>query len=277
MIGDLHCHSTASDGSMKIGDLIQYAGKVGLDYIALTDHDTMSGVSQAIDLGRKYGVRVISGIEISTIDPKRGRKAHLLCYLPVRPELLAPMLEETIKNRDAAMQKSLQMLKAFFPVSEQQVLENAADAPCIYKAHVMQALLDMGYADAVYGEVFREMLGPNGKCYVKNHYPDVRKAAHLVQDAGGVCVLAHPSVYDSAELMQELAEEELLDGIERNHPRNREPDIILADRLCREYGLIATGGTDFHGAYTGNPNPLGTYLTSHEQLDRLFACAKSKQ
>ena len=116
-----------------------------------------------------------------------------------------------------------------------------------------------------------------GSCYVSHAYGEVWETARLIQKAGGVCVLAHPSVYDSIGLMEELAQAGLLDGVERFFPRLREQDIPAIDRVLSEYGLIHTGGTDFHGSNTNHPHPLGTCVTAQDSLERLFHRAKIKQ
>lgn len=102
MIGDLHCHTKLSDGSMGIEDVVFYAKRMGLDFIAITDHDTMAGVTRASVLGQRYGIQVIPGVEISCIDSKRGRKVHMLCYLPLKPMRLESIFQKTLTLRTQA-------------------------------------------------------------------------------------------------------------------------------------------------------------------------------
>ena len=99
MIGDLHCHSKLSDGSTGLDDIVFYAKRAGLDALAITDHDTMSGVPRAEILGRRYGLTVIPGVEISTFDPNTSRRVHILCYLPHKSDALAGLLERTLEER----------------------------------------------------------------------------------------------------------------------------------------------------------------------------------
>lgn len=277
MIGDLHCHTRFSDGSLGIDDLILYAKRAGLDFVALTDHDTMAGVSRAEQLGKRYGIGVIGGVEISARDFARDRKVHLLCYQPKVPDRLEGMLKHTLEGRDRAIRESMRRAMKLFPVTEEHVLRCAKGSAALYNVHIMLALADLGYAESLYGSLFRQLLAEKtGSCFVPHAYPDVWEAAKLVKSAGGVCVLAHPSEYDSIDLMEELAGAGVIDGVERYHPRVREKDIPAIDAVIERYGLIATGGTDFHGGNTNHPNPLGTCLTMQEPLERLFKLSKSR-
>ena len=107
MIGDLHCHTRVSDGSTGIDDVVLYAKRGGLDFVAITDHDTMAGVSRAEQLGRRCGIGVIAGAELSAWDFVRKRKVHLLCYLPKNPDRLEGLMKHTRENRDKAMRESM--------------------------------------------------------------------------------------------------------------------------------------------------------------------------
>lgn len=276
MIGDLHCHTRMSDGSMGIDDLVMYAKRLGMDFIAVTDHDTMIGVSRAEQLGKRFGIGVIGGVELSTLDNNRGRKAHLLCYLPKNPDRLEGIMKRTLESRDKTIRESMRKVMRLYPVTEEHILRIAKGSGALYSVHIMQALMDLGYTDSIYGALFQQLLSSKGSCFVPHEYPDVLETARLIRSAGGICVLAHPSVFHSLELAEEMAQAGLLDGIERNHPQNKPNDMVEIDRLVERYGLIPTGGTDFHGGYSPHPNPIGTCLTGRESLERIFRLSKSK-
>ena len=276
MIGDLHCHTRFSDGSLGVDDLIFYAKRAGLDFVALTDHDTMAGVKRAEQLGKRFGIGVIGGVEMSCRDPARGRKVHLLCYLPKNPDRLEGQLKRTLESRDRALRESLRKVMRLYPVTEEHVLRFAKGSACLYYVHIMSALCDLGYTDTLYGPLFRRLLGDGGSCKVEHDYGDVWEVAKLIRSAGGVCVLAHPSVYDSIALMREMAEAGALDGVERYHPRLKPGDIPAIDEVVQKYDLIPTGGTDFHGGYAAHPDPLGTCLTMQESLERMFRLSKAR-
>ncbi len=277
MIGDLHCHTRFSDGSIGIDDLIFHAKRAGLDFVGVTDHDTMAGIKRAELLGKRYGIGIVGGVEISARDFSNGRRVHLLCYLPKVPDRLEGLLKRTLEGRNKALRESMQKVMRLYPVTEEHIMRYASGAAGLYSVHIMSALCDLGYADGVYGTLYQKLLGPKtGICFVPHEYEDVWEVAKQIKSAGGICVLAHPSNYQSIGIMQQLAAEGLLDGIERYHPKVKQEDIPIIEQTIEKYGLIATGGTDFHGKNASKPNPLGTCLTMQESLERLFKLAKSK-
>lgn len=131
----------------------------------------------------------------------------------------------------------------------------------------MHALLDAGYTNEIFGDLFRSLFHPKeGSAYAPVEYPEVTEIVPKIHEAGGLAVLAHPAVYDSYDVMEELLPLGL-DGVEVWHPRNHPDDPERLSGFCREHGLIMTGGTDFHGLYTKKPNPLGTSTTGDDQVE----------
>ena len=278
MVGDLHCHTRFSDGAMGIDDLVLYAKRARMDFIALTDHDTMAGASRAEQLGKRHGIGIISGAEISSFDRARGRKVHLLCYLPKRPDRLEGTFKRMAENRSRSVQESMRKVMQLFPVTEEHIMRYAKSAASLYNVHIMLALVELGYADRVYGSLYAEILGSKGSCYVPREYPDVWEMAELIRSAGGICVLAHPPQYDSFDLLEELAQKGLLDGVERYHPSvQQQEEIERIDQVISRYNLIPTGGTDFHGGNSSRPHPIGTCVTTKTSLERIFKLAKSRE
>ncbi len=276
MIGDLHCHSKLSDGSTGLEDIVFYAKRAGLDVLAVTDHDTLSGVSRAEILGKRYGITVIPGVEISTFDESTGRRVHILCYLPHKPDRLAGLLNRTLAERRRSGEEMIRNVTKYFPVTTEHIMRYAAASNSVYKVHIMQALLDLGYDTCIYGSLYRQLFSePDGSCIVKTVYPKLEEVLQTVKSAGGVVVFAHPSVYRSMELVSRLAPTGLIDGIEVYHPRNTAQDREALLELCRRHHLIVTGGTDFHGSYASKQaNPLGTCVTDRNNLNQLFLRAK---
>lgn len=266
MIGDMHCHSNLSDGSTRVDRLIEFAGRAGMDFIALTDHDTMEGVSRAASLGKKLGVEVVPGLEISTVDGKTGRNAHLLCYLPKYPSKLEPMLKKTLACRIEQAESVLAEVAKRYPITRADVVAAADGSTAIYRQHIMRALMEQGYSQAVFTDFFSEVFS---NIPYRIEFPDVRDAAELVREAGGVAVLAHPGWYDSLELAEELARDGKIQGIELAHPRNTDEDKAVIRRLIDEYMLVPIGGSDYHGFYTSHPHPIGTCTTPGESLELL--------
>lgn len=134
----------------------------------------------------------------------------------------------------------------------------------------MQALMDAGYTDKVYGNLYKTLFDwKRGLVRTKIEYPDVYEMLDLIHEAGGVAVMAHPGVYDSLDLLQELAKEGKLDGIECWYPRAKEGESETLEKIANAHKLIKTGGTDFHGCNCGKVHPVGTCTTPDDQLVRI--------
>lgn len=275
MIGDLHCHTRLSDGSMNLDDVIFYAKRAGLDFIAITDHDTMAGVTRAGIVGKRLGIHVIPGIELSCYDNQRQRSVHILCYMPKSPDRLEAVCFKTLESRNESGQQMIKNVMKYYPITQEHVMRYALGSKAIYKAHIMHAIMDLGYTDKIYGDLFQTLFNrKNGSCYVKSVYPDVYEVVQLCRSAGGVVVMAHPGEFDSIELLRDMASEGLLDGVELYHHKNTAEDLLKIEEIAEAYHLIKFGGTDFHGFYRPQPNPIGTNITPQESLDRLFKLKK---
>lgn len=276
MSADLHCHTKISDGSTAIDELVILAKNKGLGTIAVTDHDTFGGAKRAKVFGDKFGVTVITGTEISAYDYTRKRKVHLLCYLPKNTDRLTGMLRKTNYNRKQAMSVSVQKVLRAYPIPYDMILRRTAGSTGVYKQHIMQALMDAGYTDEMFGDVFKKLFDSRfGLAKSSFEYPDVFDALRLIKEAGGISVLAHPAVYDSYDLMFELIEKGL-DGIEVWYPRANPNDDVLLANVAQQHNLIKTGGTDFHGVNSSSVNPIGTCTTPDDELKKLIALAKKR-
>ena len=208
MIGDLHCHTIMSDGSSSLEDLILYGKRGGMDFIAVTDHDTTAGNTRAVVLGKRYGINVIPGVEFSSVDKQReNKKVHILCYLPQIPERLQGLCSRTLKNRTQAGEEMIRRVMRYYPVTAEHIARYTSGSQSIYKVHIMLALMDLGYTDRIYSDLFHQLFSSrNGSCYVPFDYPDVREVVETIRQAGGVAVMAHPFQYGgSYELLEELA------------------------------------------------------------------------
>ena len=162
----------------------------------------------------------------------------------------------------------------------EEALEFAKDSGTLYKAHVMRVLWQYGLSDGMYNTVYRSLFGlrpVRGKILHTPVYETVDTILNLIQECRGVAVLAHPSVYHSMPLARELIAAGRLDGVEIDHPRNTEEDKAELEQLAAEYGLIVTGGTDYHGMNTNTPHPVGTCTTADEQIARIRALAEARK
>lgn len=277
MIADLHCHSRMSDGSLGIDEIVFFAKRAGLAAIALTDHDTLAGVTRAQVLGRRYGIEVLPGVEISCSDGRSGKPVHLLCYLPQKPDRLEGLLKATLDRRTAAGKEMLEKVMRFFPLTEEQAARYYTHSQSFYRVHIMLALSDLGYTGQIYGPLYQELFGEQGSCRVRFPYPSLEEVLERVREAQGIAVIAHPGEQGHLELCGRLAAEGRIQGLEVYHPRNSPEDRERLLTLCEAYRLIPTGGTDFHGAYSPSPNPLGSYLAPPDTVNRLFQHRHMKQ
>ncbi len=275
MIGDLHCHSKLSDGSMGLDDLIYYGKRAGLDVISVTDHDTMAGVARAVVLGKRYGIDVIPGAEISCYDPDNGRRVHILCYFPQKPNRLEALFHKTLTSRNNAGKIMLERVMKQYPITEEHVMRYANSSKAIYKPHIMQALIDLGYDSKIYGDLFEHIFSRSSPYNLSEpvEYPSVYEVLDYIKIAKGIPVMAHPSMYKSLELLEKLAKEKKIMGLEMDHPKNKAEDRPLMEELAKEYGLIKTGGTDFHGYNRGKAYPLASCITMDDELRKLYKAA----
>ena len=267
MIGDMHCHTTMSDGSTPPEMLVQYAIDAGLDFIAVTDHDTMAGVQKAVNLGKRKGLKVIPGVEVTTRDGKTGRVAHLLCYMPKKTEKLEKMMAKTLSNRNEAVKNVIREVGKLYPVNEADVVRAAGDAQCIYRQHIVRALMERGYTTSIFTNLNVNIFS---NIPYEVEFPETREAAGIINQSGGICCLAHPGRYDSIDLAWELAETGKIQAIELSHPANSESDREEIEKIIRKYWLVPLGGSDYHGYYSSVPHPLGTCTTPGEALDALL-------
>ncbi|CAI9410817.1 PHP domain-containing protein [Aestuariimicrobium sp. T2.26MG-19.2B] len=269
---DLHTHSSVSDGTDTPSALVLAALAAGLDSIALTDHDTFDGVPEAKEAGRRAGLTVIAGVEMSAqLD---GVSVHLLGYgmdrrnRPLLAELA--LLREGRVGRVKAMADRLTELG--MPLTEAEIVAAAKASPSIGRPHVADAMVAKGYV-ADRDEAFRDWLADDKPGYVHRYSCELGRAIDLLHAAGGVAVIAHPwsrstrSVL-TAEVISDLVRDHQLDGIEVDHQDHDADTRSLLSDLAVRLGLVRTGSSDHHG--TGKVGfPLGANLTRETALGQL--------
>lgn len=278
MIGDLHVHSTNSDGSVKIEELPLLAKAAGLTHLAITDHDTLKSVRFARAYDEKDGLVLIPGLELTSMDYERKRLVHVLCYDPMEtPELIAFCIKMK-RRRNAAAKKNIEVLQERFPAFRKEAAwKYSKDSGVLFKSSIIRVLYDYAYTDGIYKDLYRELFGREGICTARPHYDDFYDVLQLVRQAAGVAVFAHPSVYQSMDLCKECIKKGLIDGVEISHPRNTAGDRIELLNLAQEYGFIVTGGTDFHGINMEEPRPVGSCTTTEAQIGKLLQLAEKKK
>jgi predicted metal-dependent phosphoesterase TrpH len=267
---DLHCHSSASDGTRAPAEVAARAAAAGLDAFALTDHDTVAGVTEAA-AALPPGLALIGGMELSC--RRDGHSVHLLGYLfdPEHAELAAQTraIRQSRIERARAMVAKLNELGV--PVTWEQVAGIAAHG-VIGRPHIARAMIEAGVVSSIDEAFTQEWIGPGGRAHVRRYALDPADAIALVHAAGGVSVLAHPLAVTRGwmvphDLIAELARAGL-DGVEVAHPDH---DVAQRDQLltvARRLGLVVTGGSDDHGELTGDR--IGSEATEPEDLEILL-------
>jgi phosphoribosyl 1,2-cyclic phosphate 1,2-diphosphodiesterase len=195
----------------------------------------------------------------------------LLCLLPKKPESLLELCRETLKRKNDATLEMITRLRSHYPLDAQTVKHYAPHSMALCKQHIMLALMDMGDALPVFGELYRTLFSPkNGWALVETHLPDTRDAIRLIKETGGAAILAHPGVYGNFDIIEELCRLSL-DGIEVFHTRQSEADTARARAAADHFGLIRTGGSDFHGMIASRVNTLGAKQTEDGELNKLLS------
>ncbi|MFI1730830.1 PHP domain-containing protein [Streptomyces acidicola] len=261
---DLHCHSTASDGTDTPAELVRNAAAAGLDVVALTDHDTTRGYAEAI-AAVPEGLTLVTGAELSCrLD---GVSMHMLAYLfdPEEPELLAEreLVRDDRVPRAHGMIAKLNELGV--PVTWEQVARIAGDGS-VGRPHVATALVELGVVPTVGDAFTADWLADGGRAFVEKHETDPFEAIRLIKGAGGVAVFAHPGAAKRGRTVPESAIAKMaaagLDGIEVDH-MDHEPETRARLRgLAGELGLLTTGSSDYHGSR--KTCVLGEYTTDPE-------------
>ncbi|MGN1146562.1 MAG: PHP domain-containing protein [Acetatifactor sp.] len=255
---DLHVHSTRSDGTYTPCELVDYAIEKGLDAFALTDHDTVAGLDEAMEYaaaasteaGVKCIPEVIPGIEFST--EYQGRDIHIVgLYIDYKNEAFAQYLQSFIDSRTLRNQKMCSLLaEAGIDISYERLLEEFPNS-VITRAHYAKYMLTHGYIKSI-KEAFERYIGDNCPYFVPREKVTPAQAVELILRAGGVPILAHPVLYHLSnarleELVAELKNVGLM-GLEAIYSTYCAAEERQMRMLAKKYGLLISGGSDFHGS-----------------------------
>lgn len=274
MKGDLHCHSCYSDGSETVEDIIKIAKQKNLDFIAITDHDTITVFDDIDYLQNKYNITIIPALEVSAFDFTKNKKVHFLCYNPKNLEQIKIHCQKLREARQKSAEIYIENAKKDFDINPDDVYKYAKNCITIYKQHLMEALIKKGFTDEFYGDLFKELFGKNGRYPKDLYHIDVYDALKIIKSSGGVCVLAHPYEYDSIELMHELIQKNLLDGIEVFHSRCSEENEKYLHTVAQKHNLIETAGSDFHGRYNSRKVEIADRTTDENTLNKILNFTK---
>ena len=243
---DLHIHTYYSDGTMSPQEVVQDALHCGLSCIAITDHDTVAGISPAIEAARGHDLEVLPGIELST--EINGKDIHLLGYLFNWQD--ASLIEQLTEMQDARaerMKKMIQKLEALGirDISFEEI-RDSAKTKALGRPHLAAALVEKRIVGNIKG-AFDKFLGEGAPAYVPKFKQSPQEAIHLIKSLGGIAVLAHPMLTNVDELIPGFVEAGL-GGLEIYYPNSSENVMRFYQGLAKKYHLVVTGGSDAHGA-----------------------------
>lgn len=268
---DLHVHSTASDGVLTPSEVVRLAAERGLDVIALTDHDTLNGVAEAQRAAADTELEVIAGVEISS-EGEWGDLHILGYYVSLESGPLQEMMQAMQNARLGRARKMVERLGELGMPLEWEDVRALAGGESVGRPHVARALLKRGYVVTLQ-DAFDRFLANGGPAYVPRLKLTPAEVIHAIIEAGGVASLAHPGYYWTAlELLPEFVGYGLR-GVEVHYPNHSPDEIKALLRLCRKHGLIATGGTDFHGPGFEEGAPLGSVYVPPECVEQLREAA----
>lgn len=268
---DLHCHSLFSDGTNTPGELVALAEKGGLSALALTDHDTTAGLERFRDAGAPSPVEAVPGIELSA--GFGGVPLHMLGYY-FDPENRA--LQESLGwVRDGRAERNVQILAKLnalgYALTMDDVGKHAGDG-VVGRPHFAAALMEAGHFKHP-SKIYRQLLGKGKAAYVNRRRLSPEKCVELIRGAGGVAVIAHPGQMKlTNNRLRRLIRRLLpvgLGGLEVLHPSHQAHQAQAYERICDEFGLALSGGTDFHGGLTPDLS-LGTGFGSLHVPDALL-------
>ncbi|MFC1657243.1 PHP domain-containing protein [Candidatus Moduliflexota bacterium] len=263
---DLHLHSHFSDGTCSPTELVHMAAAAGLTAISLTDHDTVAGTDEAAAAGREAGVTVIPGVELSV--SYGSQEIHILGYgIDTRSRILRETLERLAAERVERMEKMiLRLQRAGVPAVFEEV-RILAGGNILSRLHLANYLLEKGFV-ASREESFERYIGNGGPAYVRRRHLNLKGAISLIVSSGGLPVLAHPVQTRRDDIIEYLVRLGIR-GIEAYYPRHTAGETARYEKICRRYGLVATGGSDFHGE--GKPEVvMGAATTPPRELSSLL-------
>lgn len=270
---DLHSHTTASDGMQQPKDNVRLAKEAGLAAIAITDHDTIDGIAEAIEAGEQLGITVVPGVEISTVAD--GIDIHILGYYtdwqnPQWRKKLMSLLD-TRERRNEMIINNLQGMGIAITLEEvvEEARKQGKDGGTIGRPHIASLLIAKSVVASMQ-EAFDQYLGSDGAAYANPPRLHPFEAIEWIREAGGTSVIAHPGLYGNDALVEAIIQHGV-EGIEVYHSDHTPEDEARYEQLANEHGLIITGGSDFHGARHGAVfhGPIGNRTVDISVLQQL--------
>ncbi|MGN0159788.1 MAG: PHP domain-containing protein [Lachnospiraceae bacterium] len=251
---DLHVHSTASDGTLTPSEVVCLAKKMNLSAMALTDHDTVYGLDEALRAGMEQNIEIIPGIELSCVYLQK--EIHIVgLFIDYKDENFQNKLNQLRDTRDARNEQMAAKFRDHHIPITVDALKEAYPGAILTRAHFASYLHQKGLVTSV-KDAFDRYLNDHGPMFVPRHKVCCEDTIGLIHSVGGIAILAHPILYRLGDLelskMIRHLKECGLDGIEALYSTYTPADERLIQRLAKENDLLLSGGSDFHGANKPN-------------------------
>ncbi len=270
---DMHVHTTNSDGLLTPTQVVMKAKEADLKAVGIVDHDTLDGIEEAYLTGKRWGVEIVPGIELSS--QWDGNDIHIIGYYcdSSHPKIV-DYIEKFIKKRYNRAKKMVQILNTMgINISMKDVVAEAK-GKCIGRPHVATVLLEKGYISS-YQEAFIKYIGYHSKAYVEKFKISPESAIALISEVGGLSFIAHPPKHLSIEKLFDFVKAGL-DGIEIIHPRLNDRDTRRFQEFANNYNLLISGGSDCHGRNKENIS-IGKFRIPYAILEKIKKYHLSKK
>lgn len=279
MKADLHTHTTLSDGLNEPSENVRMAKEVELAALAITDHDSVLGIEEAINTAIKFDdIEIVPGIEISTVE--NGEDVHILgYYIDYKDKKLLQIIDGLQKVRERRNEMMLARLNELgIDISIEEVnAKIRRDGAKVGRPHIAEVLIDKGIIKTM-EEAFDQFLGKDGRAYINPIRISPEEGIDIIKNAGGAAVIAHPGIYDNDEMVIRLIKYGLV-GIEAYHPDHDEAGERKYQQIADKYNVLATGGSDFHGERGGEifHSPIGGKSVPYEIVKKLKELSKRRK
>ncbi len=271
---DLHIHTTASDGMLSPSEVVDWAVKKNLWAIAITDHDSILGIKEAIERSKEYdNILVIPGIELSS--DYYEEEIHILGYfIDYNNEELVNATRDLRESRLTRGKKMVEKLKETgIEISFEEVFE-LTDEVYIGRPHIARVLINKGYANSI-SDAFDKYLAVGKAAYAKRYKLSLRDSIDLIHRAGGVAILAHPGIIEKGLIIEKVIDMGI-DGIEIFHSKHDGGTINKFREMSNEHNLVCTGGSDCHGHFVEDELLIGKYVVDYTVVEELRELSKQK-
>lgn len=266
---DLHIHTTASDGRLTPSEVVRRAAKLGVEVVAITDHDSVAGIEEALSEAQKYPqMMVIPGVEMGADVPKD--EMHILGYFVDRhSSVFCEKLQMLRSSRSIRSQTMVSKLTDMGIILDWNHVVRIADGASIGRPHIAQAILEYGYV-SVLQEAFDKYIGDSSPAYVERKKLSPIDTVELISRTGGLPVLAHPLETKNLDSVLDELKQAGLIGMEVFYKDYSAEDIQRLSRIAEEHNLVCCGGSDFHG-FEIEGNEIGRCSVPRDTIDRLIA------